>query len=171
MSLMKFKNDLKKKMEKSLQKTAEEVAYKIEEAYEASIEEFYSSYDPNFYDRSSSLFLASDGYSNTASTIHSNGNSSYMVGIHVGSETMGSPYRADADWVLSRAFLQGIHGIYEPYFAGAVYGQFKSKYVGYGTDLGSYTIPPITTPPASLMESKFQNVVSQIPSIFEANLG
>ena len=158
----------KKRMRNALKKTADEVSYMIQEAYTSSIDAFYDSYDPRWYDRTGATYEASDYHDTNGIISVGSGGDSYEVGIRVDPSRMGAPYKKNTAWVFDRTFNQGIHGITDGYFAGAVYGQFKSKYVGYGTDLGSYAIPPITTPPASLMDEKFQDIQGKIPGIFES---
>lgn len=92
---------------------ATEVLWEIEHNYESVIDRFYEHYDPLYYDRTYSTYLASSGYDNLYSSRNfifmSN---EYDVGININSKRIpGSPYRADKDWVFSRTFEKGIHGI------------------------------------------------------------
>lgn len=104
---------------------AHEVLWEIEHIYESAIDRFYADYNPLYYNRTGATFVASSGYYNLFSPQNiMGGNGNWTAGITVNSQFIPSgTYRADTDWVFSRTFNKGIHGINR----GKVFGKNRSK--------------------------------------------
>lgn len=110
-NLESYVKDWIKRCEKALAATADEITRETELAYRRCIDTFYESYSPTRYNRTFSTYRASNQYMGFANNIGGTGSGlSYNAGITVDSGNIGSPYRADTDWVFTRTFVKGYHG-------------------------------------------------------------
>lgn len=106
-------DSLKQAFNDSVQELAEEVVFDTQLIYEHAIDMFYKDYTPLWYRRTYSTFAASSG-ANGVFTPHNirNMGAYWETNITIDSNNIvGHPYRADTDWVFTRTFLKGIHGI------------------------------------------------------------
>lgn len=111
-----------KMMDVMLNRAAEYMKEEFAFLYASVIVAFYEDYSPRTYERTFSTFTAglegrySDPNSYTANPQPRVAVRSIDVGqgreikMHISSEYIGSPYRAAADWVFDRTYVEGIHG-------------------------------------------------------------
>lgn len=150
---------------KGLKVASTEVGKEISEAYRQSIADFYGSYSPNWYEQTGDLYNASED-------VFEGGEDSYTVGIRVDASNMGGHQNVSNDWVFSRAFEQGIHGIDERTWSGWESGAFGNKYFALSASYGKKSnIPPTMSPtPHALTEQRFNEACEKIPSIISSYL-
>ena len=106
--------EITKKAEKITDKILSEMTYnilfEIESAYERIIDKFYSDYAPKYYNRTFSIYNASNVFDDYSKGITKTKNG-YQIGIHVSSDNIsGNPYSESKETVFNRTFVQGIHG-------------------------------------------------------------
>lgn len=88
-----------------------DIVEELEIIWENSIDQFYFHYDQSWYQRTHSTYKASDAFNDINNHFFSPiDNDGAEIGIHVSSDNLGSPYKADTEWVFTRVFEKGYHG-------------------------------------------------------------
>ena len=112
-------NNIEKKFKKIANKIVHEMAYdiffEIESAYERIVDKFYDDYAPKYYNRTYSIYKASNAYESFSIGVNHKGKTGsidgYEIGIRVSSDNIsGNPYSEDKETVFDRTFVHGIHG-------------------------------------------------------------
>jgi len=100
----------KKITDKILREMTYNIMFEIESAYERIVDKFYSDYSTKYYNRTFSIYNASNVYDDYSRGITKTSNG-YQIGIRVSSDNIsGNPYSRDKEWIFSRAFVEGVHG-------------------------------------------------------------
>lgn len=171
MAKMSIPNELMKKINTCTRHIRNEIAKQItedlREEYRTVIADFYRDYKPHRYLRTYSSYFATNIYKfgGNYKKITTFASDSFTTKFKVGSEFIGEPYRASADYVFSRTFELGIHGWIPLTVKNIAKGMVNPELVNNKIFNGTQPNPPLTPTPKQRMDEWFDNYK------VEANLG
>ena len=115
MPYRKIERKIKKIVDNVVHEMTYDIFFEIESAYERIVDKFYDDYAPKYYNRTFSIYKASNVYDSFSIGVNHKGKTGsidgYEIGIHVSSDNIiGNPYSENKETVFNRTFVHGIHG-------------------------------------------------------------
>lgn len=146
------------KYEAALAELADQTGREIQTAYDDVIDEFYASYSPVSYDRTYSLYSASNRsrLSPNARYYENVGTLSYTAGIEVDASFMDSDY---VGWAPNGTYTDA--EIFNRAYNGGIHGFCKADLKGFSKKM-FHTIPPkAKKAPSVRMQSRFSHATNK----------
>jgi len=142
--------DLKQDIQRICKSAAGDLTEELVGGYKKAINAFYAGYHDNPY----RTYSSRNAYQKSKIMAFDFG---AMGGISVDASYIGSPYRADTDWVFNRVFNRGIHG-----YTNTEAAIWTARQRMRGSNLTFHpTTSPTSPPPSVIMEKEYNRICSK----------